>query len=71
MSRIAGIVTEKNAKGEITYVTINVKKHKAAIMPFLENIGVVSKPKVEKKEWLTVEEARALSLKHIDELWKK
>jgi hypothetical protein len=66
MPRIAGVVTEKNAKGEITFVTINVKKHRETIMPVLEQMGVV-----EKKEWLTVEEARKLSLKHLDELWKK
>lgn len=45
MPRIAGVTTEKNAKGEITYVTINVKKHKETIMPFLEQIGVVEKGK--------------------------
>ena len=73
MARIAGVVTEKNAKGEITYVTINVKKHKAAIMPVLEQLGVVEKSKFmqEFEKGLTIAEARKLSLKHIDELWKK
>ena len=75
MPRITGVVTEKNAKGEITFVTINVKKHKAAIMPLLEQMGVVEKSEftqeLEKEEWLSVEEARKLSLKHLDKLWKK
>lgn len=73
MPRIAGVTTEKNAKGEITYVTINVKKHKETIMPFLEQIGVVEKSKFmqEFEKGLSIEEARKLSLKHIDELWKK
>jgi hypothetical protein len=75
MPRIAGVVTEKNAKGEITFVTINVKKHEAAIMPLLVKMGVVEKSKskqeLKKEKWLTVEEARKLSLKHLDELWKK
>ncbi len=75
MPRIAGVVTEKNAKGEITFVTINVKKHRETIMPVLEQMGVVEKSKLtqelENEEWLTVEKARKLSLKHIDELWKK
>ena len=73
MPRIAGVTTEKNAKGEITYVTINVKKHKETIMPFLERIGLVEKSKFmqEFEKGLSIEEARKLSLKHIDELWKK
>ena len=73
MARIAGVVTEKNAKGEITYVTINVKKHRAAIMPLLEQMGVVEKTGFMKEieKGLSVEAARKLSLKHIDELWKK
>ncbi len=73
MARIAGVVTEKNAKGEITYVTINVKKHRAAIMPLLEQMGVVEKTAFMKEfeKGLSVEEARKLSLRHIDELWKK
>ena len=73
MARIAGVVTEKNAKGGITYVTINVKKHRTAIMPLLEQMGVVEKTRFVKEfeKGLSVEEARKLSLKHIDELWKK
>ncbi len=45
MPPIAGVVTEKNAKGEITFVTINVKKHRETIMPVLEQMGVVKKSK--------------------------
>ena len=58
MARIAGVVTEKNAKGEITFVTINVKKHKAAIMPVLEQLGVVSRSQI---TVLEVPEADGLS----------
>lgn len=73
MTRIAGVVTEKNAKGEITYVTINVKKHKAVIMPLLQQMGVIEKSDFmqEFEKGLSVKEARKLSLQHIDELWKK
>jgi hypothetical protein len=73
MSRIAGIVTEKNAKGEITYVTINVKKHKAAIMPFLENVGVVEKTKFmqEFDKAISVKKGFGFIKKHIEDTWKK
>ena len=42
-------------------------------MPFLEQIGLVEKSKFmqEFEKGLSIEEARKLSLKHIDELWKK
>jgi hypothetical protein len=43
MPCIAGVVTEKNSKGEITHITIGIKKHKDAIMPLLEQMGVAKK----------------------------
>jgi len=73
MPRIAGVVTEKNAKGEITFVTINVKKHKAAITPFLEQVGVVEKRTFMQQfeEAIPVSEAFKSVRQHVNSLWKK
>ncbi len=73
MSRIAGVVTEKNAKGEITFVTINVKKHKEAIMPFLEKVGVVENTKFmqEFDNAISVKKGFSIVKKHIQDSWKK
>ena len=50
MAQVAGITTKKNTKGELTHVTINVKKHKERITPMLEELGVVKKSTF-KQEW--------------------
>jgi hypothetical protein len=73
MPRIAGIVTEKNAKGEITFVTINVKKHRKTIMPVLEKMGVVEKSKFMQdfEKGVSVKEGFKMVKKHVDDLWKK
>lgn len=75
MTRVAGITTKKNSKGKITHVTIDVRKHKEAIEPFLEKLGVIEKSelqnKLENQKWLTVEELRESLLKKVDELWGK
>ena len=42
MAKIAGITTKKNTKGQVTPVTIDVKKHKDKI-PMLTEIGVLPK----------------------------
>jgi hypothetical protein len=74
MARIAGIQTKKNSKGEITHVTIDVRKHKQAV-PFLTQIGALEEDDFE-REWndpanMTIEEAKAKSLAHIDALWDR
>ena len=74
MPRIAGVVEKKNIKGELTYVTIDVKKHRDAISPFLEKLGITTKTQFQKDRegGLTIEEARALSLAHLKTLkWRK
>jgi hypothetical protein len=75
MVQLAGISTKQNAKGEITHVTTDVEKHKELITPLLKQLGITQKTKfqeeIESGEWHTVEEARALSLKYVDELWSK
>ena len=73
MARIAGIKTQKNTRGEITHVTINLKKHQG-VVPMLKELGVVSKTQFEKdcEDALTIEEARTRIKKFVKNLpWKK
>ena len=73
MPRIAGVATQKNTKGEITHLTIDVKKHKDIVAPLLEQLGVKTKSKFE-EDWeggITLEEARTNLHRRIKELWKK
>lgn len=74
MVKKAGVQIKKNSKGEITHITIDVRKHKEAL-PFLNKIGVIEDDF--EKDWnssdyLTVEEAKAQTLEFISKLpWKK
>lgn len=43
MPRIVGITTQKDSKGNLTHVTINMKKHGEKIMPVLEELGFLEK----------------------------
>ena len=73
MPRIAGVATQKNTKGEITHLTIDVKKHKKMVAPLLEQLGVKAKIKFE-EDWergITLEEARKNSHDFIRKMWKK
>jgi hypothetical protein len=73
MPRIAGVATQKNTKGEITHLTINVKKHKDFVAPMLAQLGAKEKTKFE-KDWergITPEELRQNLHKRIEEIWKK
>jgi hypothetical protein len=73
MPQVAGVTTKKNVKGEITHVTINVKKHKDIITPVLEEIGVLTKMTFEErfKKAHSVEEAKQMTLNHLRKIWKK
>ena len=78
MAQVAGITTKKNTKGELTHVTINVKKHKEKITPLLEEFGVVKKSTF-KQEWddalangaKTIEESKRDIHKLLDKLWAR
>ena len=73
MPRIAGVATQKNTKGEITHLTIDVKKHKDIVAPLLEQLGVKFKSKFE-EDWqrgVSLEEARKNSHDFIRKMWKK
>ncbi len=73
MAQIAGIKTQKNTKGEITHVTINIKKHKELITPVLEELGVLQKSKFmqEYEKGITIEESKKRVFAKIDSLWSK
>lgn len=50
-----------------------MQKHRQAITPVLKQLGVIRKTQFQ-KEWekgYTIEEAKAISNKHIDDLWDK
>ena len=73
MPRIAGVATQKNTKGEITHLTIDVKKHKDIVAPLLAQLGVKTPSKFE-EDWergISLEEARKNSHDFIRKMWKK
>ncbi len=73
MARIAGVKTQKDSRGNVTHVTINVKKHKEAV-PVLQNLGLMEKTQFEKdcEGAITIEEARAHTHAFIKSLpWKR
>ncbi len=71
MPRIAGVGTQKNTKGEITHLTIDVKKHKELVAPLLEQLGVRSKFEQDRERGITLEEARKNAHDFIHKMWKK
>jgi hypothetical protein len=72
MAAIAGITTKKNVKGELTHITVDVRKHKN-IIPMFNEMGLIPKTDFQKRceEGVTVEEARQHSINHIRSIWKK
>ena len=74
MARIAGLVAKKNIKGELTHITVDVKKHKDAIAPFLEQMGLSTKStfQLDRERGINIEEARKRTKKYLETLpWKK
>lgn len=74
MPRIAGVTTQKDTKGNLTHVTINLKKHKE-VLPLLHQMGVIEKSELEKmldsSEWITPEQLRKKTLTKLKLLWNK
>ncbi len=72
MALIAGIKTKKNTRGQLTHVTVDVRKHKEVIQMF-SDLGLIPKTDFQKRceQGVTVEEARNHSIKHIRSIWKK
>lgn len=73
MPRIAGVTTQKDARGNMTHVTINLKKHKEAI-PVLQQLGLIEKDQfdIDFKEGLTLDQFTEEVTAHIKSMpWKK
>jgi hypothetical protein len=73
MAAIAGIKTTKNTKGQITHITVDVRKHKKVI-PIFNEIGLMPKTKFQEKceKGTPLEEARQELLAHVRSFpWKK
>jgi hypothetical protein len=73
MSAISGITTKKNARGQITHLTVDVRKHKEVI-PMFNEIGLMPKTKFQEKceKGTPLEEARQELLAHVRSFpWKK
>ncbi len=73
MPRIAGITTKKNVKGKITHVTIDVEKYRQAIIPVLNQLGLIEKTEFQREceNGHTIEESRKRVHAKIDTLWEK
>jgi hypothetical protein len=73
MARIAGVTTQKDTKGNITHVTINVKKHQQAV-PVLQEMGLMEKSQFDKdfERGISIEESRSRTHAYIKNLpWPK
>jgi hypothetical protein len=73
MSTVSGITTKKNARGQITHVTVDVRKHKEVI-PMFNEIGLMPKTKFQEQceKGTLLEEARQELLAHVRSFpWKK
>ena len=70
MAAIEGIKTKKNTRGELTHVTVAVRKHKEVI-PIFNEIGLLPKTtfQIERQNGITVNELKESLLEQIDELW--
>ena len=77
MAKIAGVKTTKNLSGEVTHITIDVKKHKEKL-PMLTEMGLIPKSKF-MEEWdeaiangaMSPDELGVSLKKYVRELWKK
>lgn len=73
MGKVAGVATKKNAKGEITHIAINMKKHGHALMPVFKSMGIIEQSQFEREceAGMTIEQSREQVYAKIDQLWTK
>ncbi len=71
MPRIAGITTQKDSKGNLTHVTINLKKHGEKLKPMLEQLGVIKKSQfdIDFENGMTVDEVFDNLKEHVKKTW--
>jgi hypothetical protein len=72
MPQVAGVTTKKNIKGDVTHVTINVKKHKEMI-PLFKEMGIIQKTSFQKEceDAISIEEFRVRVHSKLKDLWHK
>jgi hypothetical protein len=73
MAAIAVVTTKKNTRGQITHITVDIRKHKEVI-PMFNEIGLLPKTKFEElcEKGTALEEARQELLEHVRGFaWKK
>lgn len=73
MARIAGVKTVKNTKGDITHITVDVRKH-PEVATSLQQLGLMEKTQFEKdcENATPVKEAFQKVYDHINSLkWQK
>ena len=73
MATLEGIDTKFNEKGEITHLTLDVKKHKNIVAPLLEQLALSEKEQFEAK-WkngITPDQMQENLNKRIEKLWSK
>lgn len=72
MATIAGVTTKKNTRGQLTHVTVDVRKHKEVI-PIFNEIGLLEKTDFQKRceQGVSVENAIQQSYSFIEKLWKR
>jgi hypothetical protein len=75
MPAVAGIKFIKDAKKNNRYVTIDLKKHSATVMPLLKQLGAVKEDEDDfEKEWkkgITGEEFLKRMHHHMDDIFSK
>jgi hypothetical protein len=71
MAVIAGVTTKKNTKGQITHVTVDVRKHKG-LMPMFNEMGLLPKTAFQKEceDAISIEEFRTPVHKKLKTLWQ-
>lgn len=73
MAQIAGISTEKNKKGIVTKITIDLKKHPNAKKPLAEMGFIELDPfeeMVKNGHYTPIDKARTELLNYVKSLWK-
>lgn len=72
MARIAGVKTVKNSRGNITHVTIDMRKHPQAFNT-LQQMGLLEKTQFEKdfEMGIPATESRKISLRKLKDRWDK
>lgn len=74
MAQLKEVITKKHPV-DVAQTSVDESRHSEANAPLGKQTETLNKTELQQMldsgEWHTVEEARQLSLKHIDEVWRK